>query len=152
MKIEEEYSLFLEQVGKLAERRQTVTSTYLTVNTAIFGIIAFLMKDVDIVAWGKYVAVLLLLFAGIIICDLWRRLITRYTAHLRWWFQQLRELEEKMSESSKLLNAEFNALYTRSHIGLTRYENRLTWIFTVMFAGFGVVIVATLIVILLMPL
>jgi hypothetical protein len=149
MQTDAEYSLFLGQVGKLAERRQAVTGIYLSVNTAILGVIAFLMKDVQMMAWGKYLAVLLLLFAGIVICDLWRRLIQRYTDLLKWWFQQLRELEKKLPESSKLLNAEYNALYTKNHIGLARYENRLTWIFTIMFAGFGVVIVATLLVIFL---
>jgi hypothetical protein len=37
---EHEYPLFLGQAGKLADRRQAVTSTYLTVNAAIFGVIA----------------------------------------------------------------------------------------------------------------
>ena len=51
-----------------------------------------------------------------------------------WWFEQLRGLEDGLPGSSKLLNREYNGLYLkqrgRVRIGLTRYEARLTWLFT----------------------
>ncbi len=97
------------------------------------------MKDAQMMAWGKYLAMLFLLIAGIVICGLWRRLIQRYAKLLKWWFEQLRELEKKLPESSMLLNAEYNALYEKGHIGIGRYENILTWVFTIMFAVFGLV-------------
>jgi hypothetical protein len=59
-------------------------------------------------------------------------------------FQWLREIEDEIPDCHKLLNAEYHALYTKEQIGIARYENRLTWIFTIMFAGFGVVIVIAL--------
>jgi hypothetical protein len=135
---EHEYPLFLDQVNKLAERRQSVTSIYLSVNAAIFGVIAFVMKDVQMADWGKRLSLVLLLIAGVIICDLWRRLINRYSELLKWWFEQLRILEEKLSDGSKLLTEEYKALYKDEHVGIAKYENKLITIFQMMYAAAGV--------------
>jgi len=144
-----EYALFLEQAGKLAERRQSVTSTYLTVNAAVVGAIAFILKDVQMVAWEQQLAALLLLIVGIVACSLWRRLIAQHSALLRWWYERLRVLEEAMPESSRLLTQEYQDLYVaqrgRVRIGLTRHEVRLTWLFTAAYAIFGLVILALLV-------
>jgi hypothetical protein len=131
----QEYPLFLAQAGKLADRRQAVTSTYLTVNAAIFGVIAFVMKDVQMVDWGKRISVLLLLLTGFIICGLWRRLIIRYSQLLKWWFAQLRALEEKLPDSSRLLTEEYTNLYRNDHIGIATYEDRLITIFQMMYVA-----------------
>lgn len=92
MQTQVEYSLFLEQVNKLTERRQKVTATYLSVNAAIVGAIAFVLKDVQMISWGKHLSALMLLIAGVIICDLWRRLIRQYSTLLGWWYTQLRAI------------------------------------------------------------
>ena len=138
MTSEHEYSLFLDQVNKLADRRQAVTSTYLSVNAAIFAVIAFVMKDVPMADWGKRISLLLLLMAAVIICDLWRRLITRYSELLKWWFKQLRALEDKLSDSNRLLTEEYNELYKKGHTRIGTYETRLISIFQILYVAFGV--------------
>lgn len=135
---EHEYPLFIDQTDKLADRRQAVTRTYLSVNAGIFGVIAFVMKDVQMLDWGKRTSLLLLLVAGVVICDLWRRLINRYSELLKWWFKQLRALEEKISDSSKLLTEEYKDLYNDEHIGIAKYETRLITIFQILYVAFGV--------------
>lgn len=85
MQKEAEYTLFLELVHKLGERRQTMTSTYLSVNTAIIGAAAFLFKDGALPGWQQQAAALSLFAAGIVACDLWRRLLLQYKTLLRWW-------------------------------------------------------------------
>jgi len=42
---ESEYTTFLDLVNRLSERRQTVTATYLSVNAALIGAVAFLFQD-----------------------------------------------------------------------------------------------------------
>ena len=83
--------------------------------------------------------------AGIVACDLWRRLVLQYSTLLGWWFDQLRELEDGLPGSSKLLKREYNDLYLkqqgRVRIGLTRHETRLTWLFTGVYIVFGIVVV-----------
>ncbi len=147
MTFDDEYQLFLEQVNKLAERRQSVTSTYLTVNAAIIGAVAFLFQDGYVSGWTQQGAVLVLFVAGIAACDIWRRLIVQHTTLLKWWFERLHDLEDAMEESSKLVKKEYEDLYVkkkgRAPIGLTRYETRLTWVFTVVYVVFGLAIVGT---------
>lgn len=144
-----EYKLFLEYVNKLMERRQMVTTTYLSVNAAIVGALAFLLKDVPMPHWAYQVSALALLFAGVIACDLWRRLIIQYKTLLSWWYGQLRDLEDRMPENTKLVNREYEALYLvkidKKRVGLTRYETRLTWIFTALYVGFGLSLLATIV-------
>lgn len=41
----DEYELFLEYVGELVDRRQAITTTYVSVNGAGIGAGAFLFKD-----------------------------------------------------------------------------------------------------------
>lgn len=127
--------LFLAQAGKLADRRQAVAGTYLSANAAIFGVIAFVMKDVPMVDWGKRISVLLLLLTGFIICGLWRRLIIRYSQLLKWWFAQLLTLEEKLPYSSTLLTEEYTNLYQNDRIGIATYEGRLISIFQIMYVA-----------------
>ncbi len=148
MKKETEYKLFLDQVNKLIERRQTVTATYLSVNAAIVGAVAFIFKDIDTLEGGEQVSALVLLVSGLVACDLWRRLINQYSALLKWWYEQLRALEDAMPESSKLLTKEYDDLYGgksgKAPIGLTRYEVRLTRLLTVVYVAFGFVILVAL--------
>lgn len=42
----DEYKFFAENTHHLSERRQATTQSYLTVNTAIFAVLVFLVKDV----------------------------------------------------------------------------------------------------------
>lgn len=44
MNPDQEYSLFIDQTTTLADRRQAVTSTYLSANAAICRVIAFVMN------------------------------------------------------------------------------------------------------------
>lgn len=144
MQPHEEYTTFLEQVNTLIERRQSVTATYLSVNAAIVGVMTFILKDAQMFDSGKQLLTLLMLVVGVIICDLWRRLIQQYSKLIGWWYAQLRELEEKLPESSRLLNKEYAELYAQKKSGITPYETRLVHIFVLTYAIFGVVIIGSL--------
>lgn len=143
-----EYELFLAQINSLMDRRQTVTTTYLSVTTAIIGAVAFLFKDGQLSNWPQQTSVLILLLSGIIACTLWRALITQYSTLLGWWYQQLRILEEVIPNSSQLITKEYQELYLKKHnrapIGLTRYETQLTWLFTTIYVVFGCAILILL--------
>lgn len=145
----EEYQILLNQINILTERRQTVTTTYLSVTTAITAAIAFLFKDGQLAGWIQQLSVLVLLFAGLAACALWRRLITQYSTVLNWWYIQLRALENTLPANSKIISKEYQDLYLNKEgkptIGLTRYESRLTWLFTLVYFIFGCAIAISLI-------
>lgn len=142
---ETEYKLFLELVSKLAERRQAMTTAYLSVNAAIIGAVAFLFKDGALPGWQQRAAVLVLFGAGIVTCDLWRRLLKQYKTLLGWWYKRLHFLEEAIPDCSCLIRQEYDNLYATKkgcpRLGLTRYEVRLTWVFTTVYAVFALAIV-----------
>lgn len=145
----DEYELMLNRVNQLAERRQTTTTTYLSVNTALTGAIAFLFKDGNLSSTAQCISVLTLLLAGIVACGLWRRLITHYSTLTGWWYEQLRELEEMLPNSRKVITKEYQGLFITKHakgpIGISRYETLLTWLFTIIYLVFGLAILVTLI-------
>lgn len=143
MQKETEYTLFLELVSKLAERRQAMTTAYLSVNAAIVGAVAFLFKDSALPGWQQQAASLVLFCAGFIACDLWRRLLRQYKAQLGWWYRQLHRLEKAMPECSCLVKQEYYYRRTakEGRLGLTRYEVRLTKLFTALYGLFALAIV-----------
>ena len=108
---ESECVTFLDLVNHLSERRQTVTATYLSVNAALIGAVAFLFQDGSLPDWQQQVAVLVLFGAGIVACDLWRRILNQYNDLLGWWYEQLHLLEEQLPDSSALITKEYKALY-----------------------------------------
>ena len=102
------------------------------------------MNEIALLEWARgtgFQIATVILIAGVIICDLWRRLINRYSELLKWWFKQLRALEEKLPDSSKLLTEEYKDLYKYDHIGIAKYETRLITIFQIMYvaAGLGMI-------------
>jgi hypothetical protein len=144
---DEEYRLFLDQIHRLTDRRQTVTTAYLTVNAAIVGALAFLFKEGYMPGWPQQASALALFAAGLVACDLWRRLILQYSTLLDWWYEQLRALEERVSECSGLIGKEYAELYGGgqggSRVGLTRYQIGLTWLFTAIYGIFALSILVT---------
>ena len=145
----DEYELFLGYVYKLAERRQTTTATYLSVNAALTGALAFLFKDGHLSGLTSLISALIFLFSGVVACGLWRRLITHYSSLLDWWYAQLRTLEDIMPSSSKLITKEYHELFVnkkgKGPIGITRYETSLTWLFTILYLAFGLTVLVTVI-------
>ena len=135
-----DYNLAWNQVERLIARRQNVTTTYLSVNAAIFASVGFLIKDAPHNK-GVYVSVIVLLIAGLGSCEIWRQLIHKYSGLLRWWYTQLRDMEQRIEGSWKLANLEYNDLYIRNRGNnrflLTQYEVGLTSVFALVYIIFA---------------
>jgi hypothetical protein len=145
MKPENEFPILVDYINKLTDRRQNVTSIHLSVNTVIIGAISFWVKDsVSLQLWQKF-GVLTLILAGIITCELWRRLLAQYKTLLDWWYGKLRNVEKSMAQSSKLFTEEYQELYNSPHkkdrIGLSSFESNLALFveFSYMLFGFGLI-------------
>jgi hypothetical protein len=140
--------MFLDHINSLTERRKSVATTYLSVNAAITAALAFILKDGRLVGLPEQASALALLAAGVIGTSLWRRLTRQHSVLIRWWYEQLRSLERRMSASSGLITKEYNELYSEASrskpiVGLTRYEINLTWLFTVIYVLFAIGIIVT---------
>lgn len=102
----DEYKLACERTQKLSERRQATSQTYLTINTGIFGAIAFLVKDLGLGGLSLVVTISPLFIVGILICIIWLSIILNLERILNWHYRQLRELEGTMRGSTKILSKE----------------------------------------------
>lgn len=111
MPLFDEYAFYVEHTQKLSERRQSATQTFLTINTAIFTILAFLFKDVAIDLQQLLLICLPLLAAGILVCWLWRLILNQYKGLIGWRYKQLCEMEKKLPDSYRMLTKEWNEYY-----------------------------------------
>jgi hypothetical protein len=109
----EEYKLFIEDTARLSERRQTVTTAYITVNGAIVALITFVFKDAAIKDWHAVVALLPLILAGLIVCYFWHALLLSYKELLGFRFKQLEEMENELPHLYGMYRREAETLYNR---------------------------------------
>lgn len=138
----EEFKFALDYIQKLLDRRQTNTSFYLTVNTGILALIGLILKDSQLPEPWLLASILVLIVAGLVACWIWRSLIRQYEILIGWWYSRLRELEEKLPDSSRLITLEYQELYQGDKkIGMTPRELILNGVFIALYAIFAIGIV-----------
>jgi hypothetical protein len=138
----EEYKFFAESTQHLSERRQATTQTYLTVNTAIFAILAFLVKDAGFRGW-ELAAVSLPVFAvGVLACWIWRSIISQNMSLIGWRYGQLQAMERAMPDSYQMYVKEYEGFYqtqpTTKRISFSGKEIWLPHLCLVLYAIYGV--------------
>jgi len=131
----DEYKFFSEDTTRLSERRQLTTQTYLTVNTAIFAIMAFLIKDIGFKEWELIGVSFPLVLVGILACVIWYRIIIQYSTLISWRFEQLRQMEEcpEISACNQFYSKEWHEFYSprakKSRFGFSILEKQLPMLF-----------------------
>ena len=122
----EEYKLFADSTQYLSDRRQAATSTHLMVNTAIFTVLAFLMKDTGLGGWPLVGVTVPLFVAGVLACGIWYKMITQYKALISWRYKQLVTMERAAPESYQMYVKEdeefFGSQSGREWFGFSRLE------------------------------
>jgi hypothetical protein len=149
----EVFEFVVEHIANLLDCRQSTTTFYFSVNTAILAVIGLLAKDSGLRGiWLSY-SILVLLIAGFIACWIWRSLLRQYEILLDWWYARLRELETEMPDIPNLITREYQDLYLAAkdkkpheRIGMTQREIALNWIFTGLYAVFAVGILVNLLI------
>ena len=116
----DEYKLLYERTEKLSERRQAASQIYLTINTAIFGGIAFLAKDLGF--------------------------LINTENFLKWQYERLCEMEKGIPDSFQLFTKENKDLYTakpgEEKASFSLLEAQLPMILMIVY---GVCVLATII-------
>lgn len=122
----DEYKLFVEQTQKLSERRQKANEIYLAINTGIFTILAFFVRDSGFSSWRLFLFSLPLLLVGVLICFVWHRIIRQFRALIGWRYEQLRMMEDQIPGSFLFITKEWDAGYAprggRERFGFARLE------------------------------
>lgn len=131
----EEYKLFVESTQFLTERRQAAVQTYLTLNTAIFAVLAFLIKDIGFRGWWLVLVSLPIFVIGVIICSIWERTVIQYKELINWRYEQLKLIETKpeMAGSHQFYQKEAREFYQlprqNQRFGFSRLERHLPRLF-----------------------
>jgi hypothetical protein len=107
-----EYKLFSEATQRLTERRQAAAQVYLSVNTAIFALIAFLLKDAGVEGWKLALLTLPLFAVGVFACFVWYKLIYHYKRLIGWRYEQLMVMEKALPESHQMYCKENERFFT----------------------------------------
>ena len=107
----EEIKFVHERTQKYSERRQISSQIYLTINTVIFGILAFMIKDSGLHGWNLVFVSLPFIGIGSLACIIWHRIIWNLEAIIGWHYQQLREMEDSLSGSHRIFNREWDEFF-----------------------------------------
>lgn len=154
----EEYRLFIEDTARFSERRQTISSTFVAVNTLLLTAIAFLAKDSGAQHYGALVTALPipLVIAGILVCIWWRQLILKYKTLVGFRMKQLMAMEAlpEMQGCHRMYILEGEELYKRDaqgrkvprgRLNFSELESRLPALFIALYGLFGLFLIAALI-------
>jgi hypothetical protein len=139
----EEYKLLAESTQQLSDRRQSATQTYLTLNTAIFAVLAFLIKDAGLQGWWLVLAAVPLFAAGLLICAIWYRILVQYKELIAWRYDQLMEIEQSptMAQGYQFYMKEWENFYqvknSTSRFGFSRLEIWLPHVFLALYLLYG---------------
>jgi len=142
----EEYRLFVEDTARLSERRQTISNTYVAVNSLLLAAIGLLIKDLGVRGIWTLLLPLPLVVAGIAVSLWWRQLIYRYKLLVNLRIDTLRVMEDEMPGSVKMYHVE-DKLYPRDAEGrlipgqglnFSDLEVRLPWLFLTLYSFFGI--------------
>src|SRR5512132_1799183 len=144
-----EYKLFVESTQHLSQRRQAATQTSLSVNTAIFAILALLVKEAGLKGWYLAGVCLPLFFVGVFACLIWYNIITQYKALIGWRYDQLMAMEREMSGSYQICVKEWEEFFRpkkdKQKFGFSRLEVWLPRLFLALYlmyaAGLAIAIV-----------
>jgi hypothetical protein len=138
----DEYKYFTERAQHRSERRQQASQIYLTVNTAIFGLIALLIKDSGLKGWSLVVAVLPLFLVGVFICLTWSKIISEFKRIIGWQYEQLRDMEKHIKNSYKMHTKEWEEFYqpieSKGNFSFSNLESRLPSIFIGLYIVYAV--------------
>lgn len=145
----DEYKLFVDSTQHLSERRQAATQTYLSVNTAIFAILALLVKEAGLKGATLVGVSLPLFLVGIAVCLIWRKIITQYKELIRWRYDQLMAMELEMPGSHGMYVKEYESLFgsEKKKFGFSRLEVWLPrlflWLYLMYAAGLVIAVVSS---------
>jgi hypothetical protein len=136
----DELKFLHDRTQRLSERRQTTSQTYLTINTAIFGALAFLVKDSGLQGWSLILVSLPLFGVGLLACITWYRILLKLEVIIGWNYEQLREVERKVPKSHLTINKEWDEFFKpegNKGFSFSGLESQLPKLLIALYAVYG---------------
>ena len=136
-----EYKLFSEAAQRLTERRQAAAQVYLSVNTAIFALIAFLLRDAGVEGRMLALLTLPLFVVGVFACFVWYKLIYHYKRLIGWRYEQLMAMEKALPDSHQMYCKEKEQFFTphngKEGFGFSTLEGWLPQVILALYIVYG---------------
>ena len=130
----EQYKVFLQTSEALVNRRQSVSSFYISVNSAIIAVFSTVMALAGETEW-KYAACLGFPVIGLILCRAWIRILRSYGNLNAGKMRIIRIIETKLPAS--LYDAEWRAqsdkLNAKPYVSFTESEVRIPKLFAIIY-------------------
>jgi hypothetical protein len=119
----EQYKSLVEDVGNVGVRYATANGFYLSVLTAILGVLAFVGAGKPAGDWGWLVIFLVAAFA-VVICWIWRETVLFYGRLFGAKFALLKRLESELGAAVKVYTEEDKLVYWKKKAGAPGGEVR----------------------------
>lgn len=148
----EEYKLFIDDTARFTERRQSVATTYLTVNSILLSAIALLLnRDITLADKPLAWSIFFLAVGGIFACFVWFQLVKKYKKLVGFRMKHLKIIEDlpEMEGSYKMYQKE-DELYPRAEakeyeqakffkFGFSDLESTLPFLFIFLYIAIPVI-------------
>jgi len=125
------YKTYLEMTDRISSRRQSANSFFLTINTALVGLVSYIQIGRNDSSWYWLIAI-----AGIFICFTWYRLIRSYKDMNTGRFKVIHEIEKILPLA--VYDSEWEALgrgkNPKIYLQFTKIELRVPLIFAMIHA------------------
>ncbi len=142
----DEYRFFASSTQHLSERRQAATRTYLTVNTAIFGAMAFFIQYAEFKGWQLVAIGYPMFVIGLGACWTWERIIARYKQLISWRYDQLMEMERRMPQCHQMYLKEYKRFFeprpSEPSFGFSVLEVNLPWLFAGLYLIYALILLS----------
>lgn len=126
------YKLYVEMVDRISTRRQSANTFFLSLNTAIVGLVGYVQLASNSEENADFYWLIGL--AGMVICYLWYRLVKSYKDINSGKFKVIHKIEQKLPLAP--YDAEWEALgrgqNPKLYLPFTRVEMGIPWVFFVL--------------------
>lgn len=137
----DELKFLHDRTERLSERRQTTSQIYLTLNTAILGSLAFLIKDFGLHGVTLILISIPLFGVGLLACFIWYKIIWNLESIIGWHYHQLREIEKKIPKSHLTINKEWEEFFQnkgRKRFSFSNLESQLPRLLIGLYIVYGI--------------
>ena len=126
-----QYKLFVETSESLTSRRQNVNTFFLSVNSIVLTVAGLLLRNGESSALRYSVLLIVLGIGGVLLCFVWRKLITSFQQLSRGKFAVIHALEQRLP--AQIFELEWMVLGegkdADKYIPFTKTESITPWIF-----------------------
>ncbi|RKZ01422.1 MAG: hypothetical protein DRQ10_02100 [Candidatus Hydrothermota bacterium] len=128
-----QYQILIGLIQRLSERRQHTTQIYLAVNAALLTLSSFIVSKIGFETTMRTILVVAIFAVGIVICEIWHRMLKQYNVLARWRYDFLIKLESEIEGIEKFYGEERKQLESLRYKSFSELEMWLPILFKILY-------------------